>query len=58
MGGAFDPPLDMAGGTADMAGEEEKGSNTCKSSSTVFYYPLFLVQEGNNQVLVFSQDKL
>lgn len=24
MGGAFDPPLDMAGGTADMAGEEEK----------------------------------
>lgn len=39
VGGAFDPPLDMAGGTADMAGEEEKGSNTCKSNSTVFSYP-------------------
>lgn len=58
MGGAFDPPLDMAGGTADMVGEEEKGSNTCKSDSTVFYYPLSIMQERNNQSLVFSQDKL
>lgn len=28
VGGAFDPPLDMAGDTADMVGEEGKGSST------------------------------
>lgn len=58
VGGAFDTPLDMAGGTADMVGEEEKGSNKWKSNSTLFYYPLSLMQEGDNHVLVFSQENL
>ena len=62
MGGAFDPPLDMAGGTADTAGGRGKRqrhivSQTEQRFITVFH-PLSLMQEGNNQVPVFSQGKL
>lgn len=62
MGGAFDPPLDMAGGTADMAGgrgerQQHIASQTERHFITIFPPPS-LMQERNNQVPVFSQSKL
>lgn len=62
MGGAFDPPLDMAGGTADMAGERGKRQQRIESQTQQRFIAVFhlfsLMQERNNQVPVFSQSKL
>lgn len=39
VGGAPDPPLDAAGGTAGVVGEEEKATH-CKLNRAAFYHHL------------------